>query len=334
MDLLTQGLLGAAMAQTVARRDETGRASFIGFLSGLVADADVLIQSSSDPLFMLEYHRHFTHSIFFIPLGALLVALILWPIFRTGLSFSRLYIFAILGFSLSGFIDTCTSYGTYLLWPLINERISFHIISIVDPVFTFVLLVAVLLSYAKKRNKVAVTGLLFCGSWLLLGWWQHERAESFANELAVTRGHIVEKLLVKPTLGNLLLWRSTYISGQHVYVDAIRLGLTDKNRVYQGSSIALFLPERHLEENLKDSVLYQDVVRFNTLIDGYLALHPSNNNLLGDLRYSLLPNSLEPLWAIRLNRSIPDKHVKYEFFRNTDKQTRQKFLDMLLGKDM
>lgn len=334
MDLLTQGLLGAAMAQTVARRDETGRASFIGFLSGLVADADVLIQSSSDPLFMLEYHRHFTHSIIFIPLGALLVTLMLWPFFRTSLSFSRLYVFAILGFSLSGFIDTCTSYGTYLLWPLINERISFHIISIVDPVFTFVLLVAVLLGYTRKRNRVVVAGLLFCGSWLLLGWWQHERAESFAHELAVSRGHIVEKLLVKPTLGNLLLWRSIYISGQHIHVDAIRLGLFAKNRIYKGSSIALFLPERHLDEKLQGSVLFQDVARFNSLIDGYLALHPSSKNLLGDLRYSLLPNSLEPLWAIRLNHSTPDKHVKYEFFRNTDKQTRQQFIDMLLGKDI
>ena len=133
MDLITQGVLGAALAQTAARPTETRLATGIGFAAGLMADADALIYSSTDSLLAIEYHRHFTHSVFFIPFGALIAALILWPLCRKKLGFKRLYLFSLLGFSLSGFIDACTSYGTHLLWPLSDERLSFRIISIVDP---------------------------------------------------------------------------------------------------------------------------------------------------------------------------------------------------------
>ena len=332
MDLLTQGLLGAALAQTVARRGETRQATTIGFLSGLLADADVFIQSSTDPLFMLEFHRHFSHSLFFIPFGALLAGLILWPFFRKGMSFGRLYIFALLGFSLSGFIDTCTSYGTYLLWPLHNERISFHIISIVDPVFTLGLLLAVMIAFRQRTPRMTYIGLLYCGLYLSIGWWQQGRATTAMHELATSRGHKIERKIIKPTMGNLVLWRSIYVADQKIYVDGIRIGITGKVKIYIGSSVPLFVPEQDLTMISKDSVLYQDVLRFSSLVDGYIALYPGKPNLLGDARYSLLATSTEPLWAISLNRQQPDQHVQYAFYRNTDATLRQTFLDMLLER--
>ena len=332
MDLLTQGLLGAAMAQTAARREETGRATVIGFLSGLLADADVLIQSSTDPLFMLEYHRHFSHSLFFIPIGALLAAVLLWPFFKSAMRFGRLYVFALLGYSLSGFIDTCTSYGTYLLWPLLDERISLHIIAIIDPLFTLGLLLAVALGLTRPGNRAAQFGLMYCSLYLIFGWWQHARVDDIARQLASSRGHTIDRIIVKPTMGNLVLWRSTYIDGQRIYVDAIRLGIFAQDRVYEGDSVDLFIPEQELKNIPGNSVLYQDVLRFSALVEGYLARHRQNEELIGDLRYSLLPNSIEPLWAIAMRQDEPARHVEYLFFRNTDAGLRQRFMHMLLGR--
>jgi len=97
VDVLTQGLLGAALAQTVAQKKESRLAAIVGFLAGLVADADILIFSSSDPLLTLDYHRHFTHSVFFIPIGALIASVILWYFVKSSLSFKRLYMFCLLG---------------------------------------------------------------------------------------------------------------------------------------------------------------------------------------------------------------------------------------------
>ena len=87
MDLLTQGLLGASLAQSGTRQNETRLATGVGFFAGLLADADILIQSVNDPLLTVEFHRHFTHSIFFVPFGSLIAALILWPFLRKRLSF-------------------------------------------------------------------------------------------------------------------------------------------------------------------------------------------------------------------------------------------------------
>ena len=67
MDVLTQGLLGSAVAQTAAKPDEIRKAGLIGILAGLSADLDYFISSTSDPLLNLEFHRHFTHSLFFTP---------------------------------------------------------------------------------------------------------------------------------------------------------------------------------------------------------------------------------------------------------------------------
>tara|TARA_A100001015_G_scaffold320881_1_gene448953 strand:- start:3500 stop:4105 length:606 start_codon:yes stop_codon:yes gene_type:complete len=75
MDPISQGTVGAAFAQSSASKNNIIRIGFIGFLAGLAPDLDVLIRSSDDPILFLEYHRQFSHSLFFIPFGSLFVAL-------------------------------------------------------------------------------------------------------------------------------------------------------------------------------------------------------------------------------------------------------------------
>ena len=70
MDILTHGLLGGTLAQSCSNKSETRAATTVGFLAALLADADALIRSSTDPLLTLEYHRQFTHSLIFIPIVA------------------------------------------------------------------------------------------------------------------------------------------------------------------------------------------------------------------------------------------------------------------------
>ena len=77
MDPISQGTVGAAFAQSSANNNNVVKISIIGFIAGLAPDLDVLIRSSTDPILSLEYHRQFSHSLFFIPFGALIVASIL-----------------------------------------------------------------------------------------------------------------------------------------------------------------------------------------------------------------------------------------------------------------
>ena len=144
MDPISQAALGAIAPQSAAhktKRDSLGllRIGLIGALAGMAPDLDVLIQSSTDPLLQLEYHRQFTHSLIFIPVGAALCALAFWPFFKKHMSYQQIWLIATLGYGTHGLLDACTTYGTLLLWPFSDARIAWNTISVVDPKPTLVL---------------------------------------------------------------------------------------------------------------------------------------------------------------------------------------------------
>lgn len=337
MDILTHGLLGGALAQSCSRKNETRTATTIGFLSALLADADALIRSSADPLLTLEYHRQFTHALVFIPFGALLATLILWSAFRLAnrpLSFGRIYLYAFLGYATSGFLDACTSYGTHLLWPFTDQRIAWSIISIFDPIFSLILGAALLTGLYWRTPLAARIALLLAAAYLSIGWLQHQRAENAIRATLEQRGHVAEKLTVKPTMGNLLLWRSIYRSDGVYHIDAVRAGLGDAGqRIYPGATVRAFDVARELPGLSTTSVLYQDIQRFDLFSEGYLALHPDDPYLLGDVRYAMLPTHIRPLWGIRLDMRHPEAHVQFEATRQMSKQEIGRFIEMLRGAD-
>jgi len=332
MDLLTQGLLGTAMAQAGAKQHETRIATGVGFLAGIAADVDILIQSENDPLLNIEFHRHFTHSLFFVPLGALVVALLLWPFLRKRLQFSRLYLFTFLGYCLSGVLDAFTSYGTNLLWPVSDARIALNIISVLDPAFTLILLIAGVIAFRRYSRTMARFGLLLAAVYLSFGWIQLQRAETVAESLIADRGHRAEQLLVKPTLANLVLWRSIYEYDGKFHVDAIRVGLFSEPRIYPGESVEKFVLERDLNDLPASSVLAQDIARFSHFSSGFLAIRPEQPHVLVDVRYSNLPTTTAPLWGIEINPDQPDQHAKYTLYRDSSSATREKFVKLLLGE--
>ena len=336
MDILTHGLLGGTLAQSCSRKSETRAATTVGFLAALLADADALIRSSTDPLLTLEYHRQFTHALVFIPVGALLVALILWPVFKAfgrPLGFKRIYLYALLGCATSGFLDACTSYGTHLLWPFTGERIAWSIVPIFEPLFSLILGAAMLAGLRWRKTLPARIGLLLAVAYLSVGWLQHQRAEDAMRATIMQRGHEAGKLTVKPTMGNLLLWRSIYRSGGIYHVDAVRIGLDGAARVYPGNTVRAFDLSRDLPALAPASVLYQDVRRFDFFSDGYLALHPEDPGLLGDVRYAMLPTGTRPLWGIRLDMRHPQAHAQFETSRQMSRQEINQFIGMLRGAD-
>lgn len=336
MDILTHGLLGGTLALSCSRKNEMRAAAATGFVAALLADADALIRSSTDPLLVLEYHRQFTHSLVFIPAGALLVALILWPVFRAlkcSPGFRRIYLYALLGCATSGLLDACTSYGTHVLWPFSEERIAWSIVPIFDPLFSLALAAAMGFGLRWRKTLPARLGLVLAAVYLATGWFQHQRAGEAMRATIAQRGHEAGKMTVKPTMGNLLLWRSIYRANGVYHVDAVRLGLGGTARVYPGSTVRAFDLPRDLSALSPASVLHRDVRRFDFFSDGYLALHPEDPRLLGDVRYAMLPTSTRPLWGIRLDTQHPDVHAQFEASRQMSREEIWQFIGMLRGAD-
>ncbi len=331
MDPLTHGLIGATASSSISAKEKLRPAAVTGFVAAMLADLDYYIHIPSDPLFNIEIHRQFTHSFVFIPVGALIAAALLWFVMRKHLSFKETYLYSLAAYATSGIMDAFTSYGTQLLWPFTDTRIAWNVISVVDPVVTTGLLVLVVFAVWQKKKPFALVAWLWLFLFLLNGWFQKERAGQTAIHLAENRQHTIEELVVKPTIGNQILWRVNYIADERIYTDAIRTGWIKGIQIYEGTSASLVRIEEDFSA-YRGTTLYGDLQRFSRLSEGFMVRHPDDPNIIGDARYSMLPTSLIPLWGVETDTSRTDHHLPFLYFRDASDEIREPFLDMLLGR--
>ena len=335
MDPISQGVVGAAFAQTAARRTQLATVAWYGGLGGLAPDLDVLFQSPSDPLVFLEYHRQFTHSLVFIPVGAFLVFLVLRAIasrlaLLQGLTAFQGYLACLMGYATHGLLDACTSYGTQLFWPFSEARIAWDSMPIVDPFFTVPVLVLVIAASRCKRKWLNWCACAWMLCFFVAGGWQHHRAIEAAEQLARNRGHEPTRLTAKPSVANLVLWKTIYEYDGHYYVDAVRVGT--QRLWYPGTRVAKLDLPTDFPGLQPDSVQARDVERFRWFSDGYLTVEEPAPRI-GDLRYSFLPNEVDPMWGIELDLNDQDEHVAWWASRRTDDRIRRQFVRMVLGLD-
>ncbi len=338
MDPLTQGALGAALPQstwagwTKRRKAQVAVAGLLGMLGGMAADLDVLIRSDSDPLLFLTYHRQFTHSLLFIPFGGVIVAALLHGVLgrRWDLSFRQTALLCALGYATHGLLDAATSYGTMLFWPFADTRISWSIIPIVDPLFTLPLAGSVIAAATTGKIWLVRAGLMWVVIYLCAGWWQHQGARDMAMELAEKRGHSPVRTEIKPSFGNILVWKSVYEADGRFHVDAFRVRLMPKT--FEGTSVARLDIRRDfpwLDPNAQQA---RDIERFNRFSDGFTARDPLKPNRILDVRYSFVPNEISALFSIELSPGAgPDAHVRYRTHREEAREQFSRLWRMITG---
>ena len=333
MDPITQGVVGLSATQVISTKKEKTMAALLGFISGMAADLDVLIRSSSDPLLALEFHRHFTHSLVFIPLGALLCAWALRGVFKKrlqNLDFKRTYLFCFAGYATHALLDACTTYGTQLLWPFSNMRVAWNNVSVVDPLFTIPLLIFMLLAVSRKSTLIAVCGVAVAVTYLLLGVVQKQRALEVAQQLAISRGHTPVNLGVKPSFANIIVWKSVYEYEGRYYVDAVRV-LAD-TKIYRGTSTPKLSLDEHFAWLDKNTQQARDVTRFAWFSNQHLGLDPDNPNRIIDIRYSLIPNKMTGMWGIVLDpKADAQQHVVWNTTRSQAMASVHELLAMIRG---
>jgi inner membrane protein len=287
MDPISHAALGASFAASYAPAHQRRLAALIGGAAALLPDADSLIRSEADPLLVLDFHRHFTHSLLFIPLGAALAALLLWPFLRKRLSAARVYGFSLAGISTAALLDACTSYGTQLWLPFSTDKVAWNLVSVVDPLFTLLLLIPLVLGLRQPVRAWVRVGVVLAALYLTVGYVQQQRVTTNLREVIAARGHDAQHVTVKPTLGNLLLWRSIYRHGSSAYVDATHAGFTLRH--YAGESMPLLLTDEPPHAH--------DIARFRHFSDGWLV--QPRAGFIGDARYAMLPTAIAPIWGIR-----------------------------------
>lgn len=188
MDLITQGILGAAIGQVGFQRTLGRKALAYGAIIGMLPDTDVLVSFSYDMCAEMLHHRGVTHSLFFAPLIAPIMGWICNHFYKQQLldqlpSWIGLWFWALITHPL---LDVFTVYGTQLLAPFSNHRFSFCAVPIVDPAYSFPLLLSIVIGwFIKKRidisQTIAAATLLLTTAYLFLGIAVHDQALQFVR---------------------------------------------------------------------------------------------------------------------------------------------------------
>lgn len=302
MDPVSQGALGAAATLAIWGNDKRLSRHVIGWLGALSAmapDLDIFIRSSTDSLLAIEYHRHFTHSLSFVPFGATL-ALLPWLVLsNVRRHFKVAWLISFAGYLTHAPLDCATTYGTQFFWPFSSYRVSLSWVSVVDPLFTLPLLGLIIGGGFKTSNTLFRVGLAWALAYVLLGAAQKHRVLKMQDRIVEARGQTATRRDVFTTFMNQVTWRSLYEANGQIYIDQIRVPYLGTPCTKEGSVLTAPPPP---PANLGPSA-----ERGHRLIrwfsSGWVAFSPSDPTLLGDLRYSFHPYGADPFWGVRIDTS-------------------------------
>jgi len=170
MDNLTHSLTGALAAKLIETSfpasqnepNENRKKFWLLVASVNLPDIDVALGLWGDPIFSIQHHRGLTHSLLFAPLFALLPALLLAK-FGKLKNFKTPWFCAAIGIVLHIFFDVITPFGTQLFAPFSTARHARDWMFIIDPFFTGILALALLLAkiFAPRRRQFLFGGAIF-----------------------------------------------------------------------------------------------------------------------------------------------------------------------------
>jgi len=192
MDTLTQILLGAAVGHAVGGRRLAPAAGAVG---GLIPDLDVFWPTPERSVDFWDVHRGITHSLFFGPvvggaLGWISARLHARSAARRGkpaqgllVSWCAVWILALFTHPL---LDYFTVYGTQLFAPFSQTRFAIHAIPIIDPVYSLILIAALVAAWRTgwktlAGQRVMIGALVLSTAYLFVAWAQHFRALDLAR---------------------------------------------------------------------------------------------------------------------------------------------------------
>ena len=325
MDTLSHALLGAAIGQLTLGRKVGNKAVLAGAAAALLPDIDVPIGMLLGDAAALTFHRGITHSLVFVLLAGCLLGTLLGR-GRDGIhgrEWSLLFCAVLLGHLV---IDTFTSYGIQLLLPFSDRSFAIASISVIDPVYTLPLLLTVLvfpwLQRGRMRHALALAGVVLSSAYLALTLYNKQLVTAQFRAALAGEGIVGERLFVKPTMFNNLLWRGIAESGDGYFVGFY--SLLDKSPpadfVYVARNGSL------LDEH-NQAPLVRDLLKVS---DNYFQVEERNGELyFHDLRYGKAfewlrderPNVFTYRLVMDTGRMVDLETISLEVDRERDRST-------------
>lgn len=285
MDSLTQIVLGAAVGEAILGKKVGNKAMLYGAIAGTIPDLDVLARYFVDTVTATEWHRGFSHSIFFSILFAPIFGWLIWKLNPKSNAdwkdWSRLMFW---GLFTHPVLDAFTTWGTQLFWPF-KTRLAFQNIFVIDPLYTLPFLIFLVLAMfqkrtSPKRRRLNRLGLIISSVYLVTTLLLKGIAfKQFSNALAA-QGLAYEEMDIRPAPFSTVLWtaniavKDAYLMGNYSFFDTKPIQFTSypKNRQLLGD----------LKKNDK-------VLRLIEIAEGWYTVSKENGKLFfNDLRFGLL----------------------------------------------
>lgn len=154
MDPVTHLTLGACTGEILLGKRFGKKAMLFGALAANLPDVDTIPGFFMPGDQSLWFHRGIAHSFFFAIIAGLLLAYLFSKWFPR-IGYRRFMLFFCVELFLHDLLDTCTGYGTGLFEPFTHARFSFHLLYVVDPLFTIWLLIATIVLIIIKTSNLS-----------------------------------------------------------------------------------------------------------------------------------------------------------------------------------
>ena len=283
MDSLTQIVLGIATAELVAGKKLQNKTFLYGAILGTIPDLDIVVGKFMSDVGGVAIHRGLSHSLLFFALISPVLGWAIAKLEHDKINFKSATSLAFWCLVTHVLLDLFTSWGTQILWPL-EHRFALKTIFVIDPLYTIPLLIALIFVWKNKdfivRRKYLVRGLVISSSYLILTCALKLYAvHQFENALQ-KQNLAYQKLIVKPTAFNCILWNANVATVKGYY-------LADYSFFDSQPIQFRFYAKNHdLEEKLANS---PDFHRLQNISEGWYLVTEQNNRIyFNDLRFGLL----------------------------------------------
>jgi inner membrane protein len=230
MDSLSQIVLGAACGQAAAGKQLGNKALLWGAIGGTIPDLDTFLTPLVDDVSALLVHRGYTHSMFFSFAVAPILA---WILHRFNKNASYFTWFNLFFWSLitHPMLDCCTGYGTPFFLPFSDFRVDINSIFIIDPVYTLIFIVCLIMIMRKGKDHIQRTrwnnrGIFLSTAYLLFTMLnQNIQTKIFKDELAKQKISYNSTFSAPTAFNQFLFYNITatdsgYYHGYHSWFDS------------------------------------------------------------------------------------------------------------------
>lgn len=190
----------------MGRRTSLWKSALVGAVCGTLPDLDSFIDYG-DPISNMTLHRGFSHSLFYLTLVAPMLAGLAAKALDTLIRFRRWWLAVWLVLITHVLLDTMTVYGTQLALPFSSYPFGVGSVFIIDPVYSLVLALGLILTVTCGRTFWNFAGLGLSSLYLLWSFGAQHYVAGIAEDALARQDRPVEDLLVTPAPFNTVLWR-------------------------------------------------------------------------------------------------------------------------------